>query len=123
MENDDRIALVRKAIEERFDGTNENPFAVFDFDNTCIINDIGEATFAYLCGHELLRDRNLLGEKDESDTYNERVFHTYHGLLKEGKVKAAYMLCTMVFSGFTPGEAEALALAAITEEGRRIGSK
>ena len=123
MENDDRIALVRKAIEERFDGTNENPFAIFDFDNTCIVNDIGEATFVYLCGHELLRDRNLLGDNGDGADYHERVFHTYHALYKEGKIKAAHMLNARMFSGFTPGEAEAVALAAITEEGSRIGSK
>lgn len=33
------------------------------------------------------------------------------------------MLCARMFSGFTPGEAEAATLAAITEEGVRIGTK
>jgi HAD superfamily phosphoserine phosphatase-like hydrolase len=112
-----------KEIENKLSGVDAKPFAVFDFDNTCIVNDIGEATFAYICGHELLRDRTLLGGKDESGNYHERVFRTYHALLEEGKTKAAYMLCAKIFSGFTPGEAEATALAAIQEEGKKIGSK
>src|SRR3989344_971484 len=102
----------------------EKPFAIFDFDNTCIMNDIAEATLAYLCGNKLLRDTSLLGEKqDDNADYHERVFHTYHALLKERRIKAAYMLNARMFSGFTPGEAEAVALAAITEEGRKLGSK
>jgi len=119
----DALSPIKKAIEERLAARGGESFAVFDFDNTCIINDVGEATFAYLCGHELLRDRTLLGEKDESDGYHERVFRTYHTLLTEKKMRAAYILCGRMFSGFSPGEAEAAALAAITEEGSRIGSK
>lgn len=125
------LETLEKAIEQRlashagepFGAAHDRPFAVFDFDNTCIINDIGEATFAYLCGHGLLRDRKLLGEEDNSPEYHARVFRTYHGLLEQKKHRAAYMLCARTFSGFTPGEAEAAALAAITEEGVRIGSK
>ena len=110
--------------KEPFDATHGGPFAIFDFDNTCIMNDIAEATLAYLCGNTLLRDTSLLGEKqDDNADYHERVFHTYYALLKEKRIKAAYMLNARMFSGFTPGEAEAVALAAITEEGSRIGSK
>src|SRR3989344_2088617 len=104
----------------------EKPFAIFDFDNTCIMNDIAEATLAYLCGNKRLRDTGLLGEgreTEDSADYHERVFHTYYALLKDGRIKTAYMLNARMFSGFTPGEAEAVALAAITEEGSRIGSK
>ncbi len=99
------------------------PFAVFDFDNTCIVNDIAEATLAYLCDRRLLRDLNLLGDKEDGAHYHERVFHAYHALSREGRYKVASMLCARMFSGFTPGEAEAVTLAAITEEGSRIGSK
>ena len=119
----DELAPIKKAVEERLGAKGREPFAVFDFDNTCIVNDIGEATFAYLCGHELLRDRSLLGATDDSRAYHERVFHTYHALLEEGQIKAAYMLIGRLFSGFTPGEAEAATLSAISEEGSRLGSK
>src|SRR3989344_8798241 len=119
---DDAFAAIEKEVEKALTGARE-PFAVFDFDNTCIVNDIGEATFAYLCGHELLRDRKLLGATDDSRAYHERVFHTYHALLEEGQIKAAYMLIDRLFFGFTPGEAEAETLSAISEEGSRLGSK
>ena len=96
---------------------------MFDFDNTCIVNDVGEAALAYVCGHEILKDRTLLGGEDDSAAYHERVFRTYHALLEEGKKKAAYILNARMFSGFTPGEAEAAALGAVTEEGKKLGSK
>ena len=111
------------AIDTHLSSATGVPFAVFDFDNTCIINDVGEATLAYLCGHELLRDRSLIGEEQDEADYHRRVFQTYYALIKEGQLKAAYMLIGRLFSGFTPGEAEAVTLAAIIEEGSRIGSK
>ena len=40
-----------------------NGFAVFDFDNTCIINDITEATLHYIARNNLFRDKNLLGNE------------------------------------------------------------
>lgn len=109
--------------KEPFDDTHDKPFAVFDFDNTCIVNDVGDAIFSYLSGHQLLRDRELLGEADMSPAYHERVYHANYALLEAGKTKAAYMLNARLFSGFTPGEAEAITLAALTEEGTRLGSK
>jgi|GEM_PF-1912454 len=114
---------LQRAIEEKLVNAEGKPYAVFDFDNTCIVNDIAEATLAHLCGHELLRDNTLLGAADDSSEYHARVFRTYYELLEKKKHKAAYMLCARMFSGYTPGEAEATTLAAITEEGVRIGSK
>lgn len=110
-------------VEKPLDDARGKPFAIFDFDNTCIINDIAEATLAYLCGHELLRDRTLLGAEDTSPGYHARVFQTYYALLKEGKTKAAYALNARMISGFSPAEIEAAALTAISEEGSRVGSK
>lgn len=117
------LERIEKAIEQKIETAEGKPYAVFDFDNTCIANDIGEATLAYLCGHELLRDKRLLGDTDASRGYNARVFHTYHQLLQEGKLRAAYTLCGRIFSGFSVGEAEAAALTAIAEEGSKLGSK
>lgn len=112
-----------QAIELRLKEAEPKPFAVFDFDNTCIVNDMGDAIFAYLAGHNLLRDRALLSDEDTSDGYDERVFNTNLELLAAGHLKAAYMLNARLFSGYSPGEAEALALATITEEGSKLGSK
>ncbi len=121
MEREALIAI-EKAVDSALASTKK-PFAIFDFDNTCIVNDIGEATLAYLCGHELLRDRRLLGDADASPDYHARFFHTYHQLAGEGKSRAADTLCARIFSGFSPGEAEAAALTAISEEGKKLGSK
>jgi len=97
------------------------PFAIFDFDNTCIVNDIGEATLAYLCRNALLKDDSLLDEAGDAATYHERVFHRYHTLCQEGQIKEAYALNSKMFSGFTPEEAEAVVRATIEAEGDTIG--
>jgi hypothetical protein len=80
----------------------EYPFAIFDFDNTCIVNDIGEATFAYLCRNNLLKDFSLLSDETDHESYHERVFQTYQNLYELGDIKNAYALNAQMFSGFTP---------------------
>jgi len=35
-------------IKQKLSKTAKGSFAVFDFDNTCIVNDIGEAVLMYL---------------------------------------------------------------------------
>jgi phosphoserine phosphatase len=97
------------------------PFAVFDFDNTCQFNDIGEATFYYLCRHKLFKDFSLLGEGGDMNTYHERLLQTYHKLYGEKKIKEAYSLNAKMFSGFTPEEAEVVVHATIQEEGEELG--
>lgn len=116
------LAAIERTIDKKLANEGE-PFAIFDFDNTCIVNDISEATFAYLCSRKLLRDPNLLGKEQHVGDYHECVFRTYHSLLEKGRLKAAYVLIARMFSGFTSGEAEAVTLTAISEEGSRIGSK
>ncbi len=116
------MELLQKAIQEKVRNHDNSLFAVFDFDNTCIVNDVGEATFAYLCKNRLLKDKTLLGEKADGD-YHERVFTHYFELLDQGKTEEAYMLCVQIFSQFTPHEAEAKALATIKEEGNEIGTQ
>lgn len=117
------MASLEDAIDGVLSSAHNAPFAVFDFDNTCIVNDVAEATLAYLCEHDLLKDRTLLGERDDSGGYHERVFRTYHKFVKDGRLKAAYILCMRMFSGYSPGEAEAATLTTITGEGNLIGSK
>ncbi|MGH7203415.1 MAG: hypothetical protein ACREHC_03155 [Candidatus Levyibacteriota bacterium] len=114
--------LLQKDIREKVRNHAGSPFAVFDFDNTCIVNDIEEATFAYLCKNGLLKDKTLLGEKADND-YHEHVFTHYYELLDEGKTEEAYMLCAQMFSHFTPQGAEAVTLTAIKEEGNELGTQ
>jgi phosphoserine phosphatase len=105
-------------IKEKLSG-KETPFAIFDFDNTCIINDIGEATFAYMCRNKLLKDTNLIGQY-EGD-YHEAVFKKYYALYGDGKIKEAYTLNSTMFSGLTPQEAGEVVSATIEAEGSEIG--
>ena len=105
-------------IKEKLSG-KDTPFAIFDFDNTCIVNDVGEAVFSYMCRNKLLRDTNLIGAY-EGD-YHEAVFKKYHELYGGGKIKEAYALNAAMFSGFTPQEAEEIARVGIEAEGSEIG--
>jgi len=69
-------------------------FAVFDFDNTCITNDIEEATLDYMATNNLFKDKKLLGS----------AFKKYYKLLDSGKVKEAYEFCAKILSGFSVDE-------------------
>ncbi len=110
---------LQEAIQKEFT-KKENPFAIFDFDNTCIINDVGEAMFHYLCKNKLLKDFSLLGENNNDADYHEQVFNAYHNLLADGEIKEAYILYAQSFSGFSPEEAEIATRAAIEAEGDTI---
>ena len=98
--------------------SNSSPFAIFDFDNTCIVNDIGEATFAYVCRHKLLKDTTLIESADGD--YHEAVFRKYYEMYSSGDVKAAYLLNAQMFSGFTSEEAGAIVQKVLEEEGSEI---
>ena len=52
------------SLIDKISSTNDGYlYAVFDFDNTCIINDIEEASFAFICENRLLKDFSLLNQK------------------------------------------------------------
>ncbi len=98
-------------------------FAIFDFDNTCIVNDITEATLTYICKNRLLRDFSLLdGDNTDIDLYHKKFIQTYYQLLKDGKIFDGYLLIVKMFSGFTKKEAEHIVLQTIKSEGKNIGS-
>ena len=78
------------------------PFAVFDFDNTCIVGDIGEATWEHFIH---------TGRLDAA--MNER----YDALIAQGKLKEAYVLYGTIASGLTEAELVEAAEAAIREAG------
>lgn len=76
-------------LERRLAGRRE-PFAIFDFDNTCIVGDIGEALWEHL-----ITAGRLSGEK----------YERYRALLAGGKVTDAYLLYGTILDGFTEDEA------------------
>jgi phosphoserine phosphatase len=112
------------AISERLEETREAPFAVLDFDNTCIVNDVGEATLAFMCGNNLLRCSDLLpsGGEHGDPAYHGRVFRHYHQLLNGGDIRAASLLCARILAGFKPDEAAAVVAAALDAEGNIPGA-
>jgi len=112
---------LHSAIEHALVGVDK-PFAAFDFDGTCIVNDIAEATLAYLCKNKLLKNMHLLGhDAGDLSTYHERVIQQYYELLETGDMLAAYLFAARTFAGFTVSEAEAQVSAAIDAEGEDLG--
>ena len=104
MGNIDLIYKEAMRVAKEFDSS---VFAVFDFDNTCIFNDITEATLHYLSKNNLLKDRNLLGEGFAllpSEAYSEAVFNHYYKLLDAKQVKGAYEFIGTILSGFSVDE-------------------
>ncbi len=96
--------------------------AVFDFDNTCIHNDIGEAVLAYLCRHNLLKNPNLVQGINPVD-YHEAVFHTYHQYKKEQEFHKAYEFSAKILAGLTFSEVEEIVNKTILEEGTEFRSE
>jgi phosphoserine phosphatase len=115
----DAFASLQAAIGEQIECSSSAPFAVLDFDNTCITNDVAEITLAYLCRNCTLKCRDLLPHfaPDSNEDYHRRVFHHYHGLLGRGDIKSASRLCASIFAEFSPAEAEAAVSAAMEAEG------
>jgi phosphoserine phosphatase len=113
------LTALEAAIGARLADTPGRPFAVLDFDNTCIVNDVGEATLAFMCRHHLLRYGELLpcGAQPCDPPYHERVFRHYYALLDDGDIRAASLLCARMLAGFKPDEAAAVVSAALDSEG------
>jgi phosphoserine phosphatase len=117
-------AISAKLVNTRHYGARAAPFAVLDFDNTCIVNDIGEATLAYMCRNRLLRCGDLLpsGGQACNPAYHEQLFRHYYQLLNSGDIRAASLLCARIFAGFTPAEAADAVSATLDAEGDRPGA-
>jgi phosphoserine phosphatase len=115
----DTSTALEAAISRSIDGAPERPYAVLDFDNTCIVNDVGEATLAFICRNHLLRCGELLpsGAQACDPPYHERVFRHYYELLHDGDIRAASLLCAGVLAGFKSHQAAAAVSAALDAEG------
>jgi phosphoserine phosphatase len=115
----DALSALEAAIGARIVSAREQPFAVLDFDNTCIVNDVGEATLAFMCRNELLRYGDLLpsGGQPCNRDYHEQVFRHYHRLLNQGDIRSASLLCAGILAGCKPDAAAAIVSAALDAEG------
>ncbi len=87
-------------------------YAVFDFDNTCTINDVGEAVLAFLCENKLLKQFD-----------NEAAFKKYYALLEQGKTQEAYEFATQVLAGFTSNEIRQIVKGTVKKEGAKLSNR
>lgn len=87
-------------------------YAVFDFDNTCIVNDIAEAVLAYLCENNLLKKLN-----------GEATFKKYFHLLEEGHTQEAYEFATQLLAGFTISEIKNIVQETVKQEGSKLSKR
>ncbi|MDD4902395.1 MAG: HAD family hydrolase [Patescibacteria group bacterium] len=115
---------IKKAIAqiEKIDITNnEFKYAVFDFDNTCVVNDVAEAAFAYLCENNLLKDFSLLGKKHlDSSDYHAAALRHYYQLLDQGKTEQAFGFIGECLSGFSLAEVAAAVKKTVASEGEAV---
>lgn len=116
------LNFILKAVDKKIASLNDGAcFAVFDFDNSCIVNDIADAVFAYLCRNKLLKDYTLLGrEKSNNVEYHQLIFRNYYEILGRGDIKKAYTFCAKVLSGFNKREIEIITKQTIHFEGKKI---
>jgi phosphoserine phosphatase len=117
------LTAFEAAIGARLAGAHAESFAVLDFDNTCLVNDIGEATLAFMCRNQLLRCGDLLPTRGQAcdPAYHAQVFRHYYQVLNSGDIRSASLLCARILAGFTPAEAAAAVSATLDAEGSTLG--
>ncbi len=115
-----QFSEIYRAIEQELNSTPvKKRFAVFDFDNTCIYNDIAEATLAYFCEHSLLRNNHLLSNQRVIDERHHRaVFEKYYGFLDKGHIQEAYEFCAKMLAGYSVQEIHRVIDKVIKYEGK-----
>ncbi len=114
----DKLEPIYQKITDIIKKNGQPGFAVFDFDNTCIINDVGDATLAFMARTDLFRDKNLL--LGEFENYSKAIFENYHKLYDDGQIKEAYGFMARTLSGFSIDEISQLAEEVIKSEGGNI---
>lgn len=108
------------------------PFAVFDFDNTCSVNDIQQALMVYICRHELIRNPLLLDDLSDQNKpkltenkkeYHETVFRHYWEMINSGITKKAYVYALQTLVGYRKDEIPELAKKVIEAQGSTLGKE
>ena len=114
---------LQKQIDEKLSKTDKK-FSVFDFDNTCIANDIAEATLNFMAKKNLFRDKSLLPGLNglSPEEISQKIFIYYYDLLAMGDVKGAYEFNSKILSGYKLSEIAALVNDVFADEGEEIGS-
>lgn len=103
------------------------PFAVFDYDNTLVENDLQQAFIAYVCRHQLIRNTTLLHDTNlfftDNKAYHDVFFKHYYGLLAQGVTKESFIFLARALAGFRIDEIENLVEAIFKEQGNILGSE
>ncbi len=116
----DKLEQIYQKITDTIKQGGQPVFAVFDFDNTCIVNDIGDAVLAFTARDNLFKDKTLLN--GEFENYSKAVFENYHKLYDGGQIKEAYEFMAKTLSGFSVDEIKSLVDEAIKFEGEEINT-
>ena len=117
---DDKLESLYVTLIDEIERAEIQHFAVFDFDNTCIINDITESALAYMAVNDLIRDKDLV--KGDFKNYSEAVFKKYYHLLDDGKTGEAYEFISKILSKFSIHEIHLLAEKVLKFEGEKIST-
>jgi phosphoserine phosphatase len=117
--------IIKAVDRELGSAESMHPYAVFDFDDTCVIHDIQQAWMAYVCRHGLIRYPRLLGdEARELDAgYHEAVFRHYWDMIHRGVTFEAYVYALRTLVGYRPDEARELGARVIEAEGTTLGEQ
>ncbi len=113
-----KLEPIYKMVSNSIQKAGKPIFAVFDFDNTCITNDITEVTLAYLAANNLFRDKNLINI--ETENYSKAVLERYYQMPGEGKLKESYEFIAKILSGFSTSEIDSLVAEVLTFTGKNI---
>jgi len=111
-------SVMKKLYKEILEGKKEDDFAVFDFDGTCIYNDIGEAVLAYICENKLLKNQSLLEEHELiGGFYHPAVFRKFHST-RDAKEK--YEFSAKALAGYSLAGIDEIVARTIQYEGKRL---
>jgi phosphoserine phosphatase len=111
-----------KLAEER-SKTTKNNFAVFDFDNTCAVNDVAEAALGYMAKNDLFKDASILPDLAglPPREISKKIFDHYYDLLEAGDIPGAYEFGAKTLCGWDPDSLERLMREVFNDEGETIG--
>lgn len=124
--SDNELRKILDTLDARKRDGCSFPFAVFDYDNTLVENDLQQAFIAYVCRHRLIRDTTLLHDEvlaRNTDAYHEAFFTHYWKLLSQGVTRDAFLFLLRALSGFRADEMDALVSAIIREQGTVLGEE
>ncbi len=123
-ENLSTLAAAKKRIDDILDSSHEDRvYAVFDFDNTCIHHDIGEAVLAHLCRKKLLRSNALLPDLNpvSKEEYAHALFHHYWRLTDSGEKERAYLVAAGALAGYRADALDGIVRETLKYEGDILG--